>query len=153
MGEPPSLYGTYFILIAAAFMLGNFTAGRIRVRIGLARTIVLASVGAVLGTSVCLAFFAFGVWTPWALFVPMMFTTFVQGVALPNAQAAIVSVDPEAAGAASGLGGFLQMGLGAVAAQGVGSMQLGSPLPMAVGIWACTCAMLLFGLWAVRQRV
>ena len=64
-------------------------------------------------TLVTLALMLAGVWTPWAIFLPTSFGAFAQGVALPNTQAAFVSVHPQAAGTASGLGGFLQMGLAA----------------------------------------
>ena len=61
-----------------------------------------------------------GWWSPWALFLPTSLAAFAQGVAMPNSQAAFVSVDPQAAGAASGLGGFLQMGIAAAGGAGGG---------------------------------
>ena len=71
-------------------------------------------------------------------------------MALPNTQAAFVSVDPQAAGTASGLGGFLQMGLAAVVAQIVGSIQDGTPYPMAIGMSLCAAAALISALVAIR---
>ena len=69
---------------------------------------------------------------------------------MPNTQAAFVSVDPQAAGTASGLGGFLQMGLAAVVAQIVGSIQDGTPYPMAIGMSLCAAAALISALVAIR---
>ena len=55
-----------------------------------------------------------------------------------------------AAGTASGLGGFLQMGTAAVAAQVVGSIQDGTPYPMAIGMTFCAAAALTAALVALR---
>ena len=92
---------------------------------------------------VTLALMLAGYWTPWAIFLPTSFGALFQGVALPNTQAAFVSVDPQAAGTASGLGGFLQMGLAALVAQIVGSIQDDTPYPMAIGMCLCAAAALL----------
>ena len=52
-----------------------------------------------------------------ALFVPHIIIGFGNGLLLPNAIAGAVSVRPQAAGTAAGITGFIQMGLGAAAAQ------------------------------------
>ncbi len=49
---------------------------------------------------------------------------------MPNAMAGAISVDPRAAGAASGLAGFLQMLVAAGFAQAAGTWQNGTPFPM-----------------------
>ena len=112
--------------------------------------ILLGSLGSLAGALVTLALMLAGSWTPWALFLPTSFGAFAQGVAMPNTQAAFVSVDPQAAGTASGLGGFLQMGLAAVVAQIVGSIQDGTPYPMAIGMSLCAAAALISALVAIR---
>ena len=90
--------------------------------------ILLGSIGAVVFTAIMTALMAGGAWTPWALFLPTAGAAFAQGIAMPNAQAAFVSVAPHVAGAASGLGGFLQMGIAALVAQIVGSIQDDTPI-------------------------
>ena len=152
LGRPASEYGLMFVLISGAFMLGNFAAAPLRParrprpddrpgRAGLAgrRPDPLALVMA-------------GIWTPWALFLPTSLGAFAQGLALPNTQAAVVSVDPSAAGAASGLAGFLQMGLAGLAAQIVGSIQDGTPYPMVIGMTFCAVISLLCALAAAGGR-
>ena len=52
------------------------------------------------------------------------------GFAIPNAQAGALSIEPAAAGTASGLSGFLQMLIAAIFAQVAGSLQDGTPYPM-----------------------
>jgi MFS transporter, DHA1 family, multidrug resistance protein len=152
MRRPASEYGLMFVLVSAAFMAGNFLAGRYSARVGTDRMIVLGSLGSLAGALVTLGLMAAGHWTPWALFLPTSFGALAQGVALPNTQASFVGADPRVAGTASGLGGFLQMGLAAVVAQVVGSIQDGTPLPMAIGMSLCAAAALTSALVAVHHR-
>jgi DHA1 family bicyclomycin/chloramphenicol resistance-like MFS transporter len=152
LGRPASEYGLLFILISGAFMLGNFAAARFSMRIGLNRMIVLGSIGSLLGTLILLALVMAGIWTPWSLFLPTSLGAFSQGLALPNAQAAAISVDPRAAGAASGLSGFLQMGLAGLAAQIVGTLENGTPYPMVIGMTLCATISLGCALAAASTR-
>lgn len=52
---------------------------------------------------------------PLALFVPLAFTTLSNGLVLPNAIANAISIRPDLAGAAAGLSGAVQLGIGALA--------------------------------------
>lgn len=151
LGRPASEYGLMSILVSGAFMLGNFAAARYSNRIGSNRMILLGSGGALAGAVLMGGLLLAGWWSPWTLFLPTSLAAFAQGLALPNSQAAFVSVDPPAAGAASGLGGFLQMGIAAAAAQVVGSLQDGTPWPMAIGMMLCAAAALIAALVAIRH--
>jgi DHA1 family bicyclomycin/chloramphenicol resistance-like MFS transporter len=73
-----------------------------------------------------------GEWTGWAIFLPGTGMAFANGLIMPHAQAAAVSINPRIAGSASGLMSFLQMTVGAVFAQAAGVVQDGTPLPMAI---------------------
>lgn len=150
LDRPPSEYGLMFILISASFMAGNFLAARVSRRIGIERMIVLGSVGTVAGAVLILVLVPTVYATPWALFVPMMLVAFAQGTSIPNSLAAVISINPEIAGAASGLAGFIQMGTAAVAAQTIGSIQNGTPWPMAIGMAVCAALMLVFALFATH---
>ena len=86
-----------------------------------------------------------------ALFLPTSLGTFSQGLAMANAQAAAVNVDLYAAGAASGLSGFLQMALAGLGAQIVGSIGATTPYPMAIGMCFCAAMALACALVAVRS--
>jgi DHA1 family bicyclomycin/chloramphenicol resistance-like MFS transporter len=152
MGRPASEYGLMFVLISAGFMLGNFAAARLSARHGVDRMILAGCLGSLAGAVLTLVLMLAGWWSPWAVFLPMALGAFGQGVALPNTQAAFISVDPQAVGTASGLGGFLQMGLAAVVAQVVGSIQNGTPYPMSVGMVLCASASLAAALVAVRHK-
>ena len=148
--RPPSEYGLMFILVSASFMAGNFLAARVSRRIGIERMIVLGSIGTVVGAALILVLVPAVYATPWALFVPMMLVAFAQGTSIPNSLAAVISINPEIAGAASGLAGFIQMGTAAIAAQTIGSIQNGTPWPMAIGMAVCAALMLVFALFATH---
>lgn len=133
-GLSASQYGLCFMIVSGAFMIGNYSAARLTKRIGIANMILLGSTGTLLGAVAALLAVAFGEFGAWGVFLPMGVTALFQGLAVPNAQAAVVSVHPEIAGSASGLGGFVQMGIAATTAQIVGSFQTGSAMPMVVGM-------------------
>ena len=130
MGEPASVYGIFFIAISAAFMVGNFIAGRLSERIGVERMVLIGSWLALTGTVISLLSFLLLGWTPWALFGPGALLAFGNGLAMPNSMAGSISVDPRNAGAASGLTGFLQMLVSALFAQLAGIWQNGTPFPL-----------------------
>jgi DHA1 family bicyclomycin/chloramphenicol resistance-like MFS transporter len=137
MGRPATEYGLWFITISAAFMLGNFVAARTSVQIGMDRMIIGGASLALAGVLVALVLAFASVWTPAALFLPTALTAFAQGLSIPNAQAGAISSAPDIAGAASGLSGFLQMGLAAVFAQVVGLIQDGTPYPTLFAMLLC----------------
>lgn len=120
MGEPPSSYGLWFMIVSVGYFAGNFCTGRFAVRLGVDRMI---GIGAVIGLFGILALAAIG-WlgllTLPGLFLPMAVVALSNGLTLPNGTAGAVSVNPRAAGAAAGLSGALQMLVGAGAAVLVG---------------------------------
>ncbi len=130
MDEPASVYGLFFIMVSAAFMVGNFAAGRISERVGIERMVVIGSWIAVSGPVISSLWFVVLGWTPWALFGPGILLAFGNGLAMPNSMAGSISVDPRNAGAASGLTGFLQMLMAAIFAQFAGMWQNGTPFPL-----------------------
>ena len=149
--RPPSEYGMMFIVVSAAFMAGNFAAARLAPRLGINRMVLGGSAGTLFGTLLLLVLVPAVYTTPWALFLPMMVVSFTQGMSLPNSIAAAISIRPDLAGAASGLAGFLQMGTAAVAAQITGSIQAGTPYPMAIGMTVCAASMMASAVFAVRH--
>jgi DHA1 family bicyclomycin/chloramphenicol resistance-like MFS transporter len=100
------------------------------VRIGMAR---LMTAGIALQAVAALAGFALargGVWHPAALFLPWTVIGFGQGLALPNLTASAVALAPRHAGTASGLLGFGQQFLGAVAVQAMAVTSTATPVPV-----------------------
>lgn len=110
----PSQYGFYFGIISLGYMFGNFLSGRYAGRVGINRMMLSGNIVGAAGMLLAIALFGTGVHHPLSLFGPVFFTGVGNGLTLPSANAGIVSVKPHLAGSASGLGGALQIGGGAV---------------------------------------
>ena len=122
----PSTYGLWFACVAIGYALGNFLAGRFTEHFGIARMILAGSALAVIATLLPPPLFALGLAGPASLFLPMMLTGLANGLSLPSAISGAVSVRPEIAGAASGLSGAAQIGMGAVLSAVAGAVLAGS---------------------------
>ena len=141
-------YGLWFVAISLAYMFGNFAAGRWSARFGvdfMVRAGVAVTVaGAAVGIGWILLEPARG---PEVIMVPQMIIGFASGFMLPSALAGAVSVRPQAAGAAAGITGFMQMGLGAATSQLIGHLLDGAPtgLPLAaIVLVLCACGLVAF---------
>jgi DHA1 family bicyclomycin/chloramphenicol resistance-like MFS transporter len=139
MGRSSAEYGLWFVLLSTGYMMGNFVAGRWSSRHGIDTMVwwgvVLGSGFAILQVVTVLMFPDSIV----AVFLPQIIMGFANGFLLPNAIAGAVSVRPQASGTASGVTGFLQMGLGAAVAQLVGHLitHASTALPMVLVALAC----------------
>lgn len=122
LGASPSQYGLYFGLVAGGYMLGNYFSGRYSRSVGMNRMMLFGSLTSTVGMLLALALFAGGLMHPFSLFVPVFFTGIGNGMTLPSANTGIVSVRPRLAGSASGLGGSMQIGGGAVLAMFAGAL-------------------------------
>jgi DHA1 family bicyclomycin/chloramphenicol resistance-like MFS transporter len=118
LGRTSAEYGAWFFVPSLGFMAGNFAVSRLTARHGIDTLIwsgvVLTIVGCLLNLFVYLAFPG---WEMITIFVPQVVIGFGNGLLLPTSVAAAVSIRPQVAGTASGLTGFIQMGIGASAAQ------------------------------------
>ena len=130
----PSQFGIYFAAITVGYMIGNFVSGRFAQRIGIYLMMSWGNfmVGAGVAIS-CLLYFLIEK-NPLVFFLPMTLVGIGNGMTLPNSNAGIVSLYPKLAGAASGLGGFIQIFLGALFSIAAGFV-LGpqsDPLPLLI---------------------
>lgn len=105
--------GGYFGIVAFGYMTGNFLSGRYAQRAGINRMMVTGGLVAAGGAVLSLVLFGSGLLHPLSLFGPMFFVGVGNGLTLPSANAGIVSVRPQLAGSASGLGGAIMIGGGA----------------------------------------
>ncbi|CAN1543522.1 ProP Permeases of the major facilitator superfamily [Rhabdaerophilaceae bacterium] len=147
---PKLQYGLWFVAIALAFMCGNYMSGRFAERVGVEHLIYRGNVISVVGAVIMLATSLFGQLSPVTLFLPIMLTSFAAGLVLPSAAAGGIGIDPQAAGASSGLLGFSQMGLGALASFAGGKVTTDSALPLAGFILFFAFAALIAG-WFARR--
>ena len=129
---PKDVYGLWFVIIAVGYMVGNFLSGRFSQRVGISRMIAAGNALGVICGVLITVLSLIGIFTPAALFVPAFIMSIGNGLVLPSAISAAVSVDVQAAGAASGLTGFLQAGIGGIATYLAGAIVSGSALPVAL---------------------
>jgi DHA1 family bicyclomycin/chloramphenicol resistance-like MFS transporter len=118
LGRSSAEYGLWFFIPSFGFMAGNFMVSRLARRFGIDALIwwgiVLTIVGALLNIALYLA--APG-WDMVTIFLPQIVIGMGNGLLLPTAVAGAVSIRPQVAGTASGMTGFIQMAIGAAAAQ------------------------------------
>jgi len=134
MHRTPAEYGMWFALGSLGYMSGNFTVSRLSERFGV--DILIAAGIAVqifcAAISLLLVLYAWEL-GPFIIFGPQFLISYGNGLALPTSIAVAVSIRPHAAGSASGLTGFTQTALGAIATQGVSFALVGAvdAMPMA----------------------
>jgi len=130
LGRSATEYGLYFMCFPLGYCSGNWVSSRLSGRVGIEKMILT-------GASLCFVIVAAqsalvlaGHLSPALIFVPGGLMSFAQGLALPNAQAGAIRVNPTLAGSAAGLGVFVQMLLSAVSAETYGLLADGTALPM-----------------------
>ena len=142
MGRSPIEYGMYFGAVAFGYIVGNFITARFGMRLGQSRVIRLGLLSSPVFLLVMAAMFAVGWMHPLVMFGPMFAVGAANGLVMPGTIAGAVSVRPDAAGAASGLAGSLQIGLGALIAPFVGAI-------MGSTVWPLVASMLVVSLLAI----
>lgn len=155
LGQSPFEYGLWFALCAIGYSTGNFLSGRFSQARGIERMVRDGSVISVVGCAAFVALFAAGANHPASLFGPMILIGIGNGLVLPNATAAVISLKPEASGAASGLLGAMQIGCGALASIGGALAAAGgaSPVGLSLYLTAMSVAALALAFAALRSRV
>ncbi len=111
-------YGLWFFIPSIGFMSGNFAVSRLTARFGIDALIwwgiALTIAGCLLNV---LVYVALPGWEMATIFLPQIIIGFGNGLLLPTSVAGAVSIRPQVAGTASGATGFIQMSVGAMAAQ------------------------------------
>lgn len=108
--------GALFALTAIGYAAGNFLAGRYSVRVGMNRMILAGTLVTTLGLAALTLLTLAGLSGPVVFFGLTVFMGLGNGICLPSANAGMLSVRPELAGTASGLGGAILIGGGAALA-------------------------------------
>ncbi|MDW4548054.1 Bcr/CflA family efflux MFS transporter [Defluviimonas sp. D31] len=110
---PPSLLGLYFAAPAIGYAAGNYISGRYSVAVGLNRMVLAGTAITTAGMLFLAALDLAGLAGANAFFGLTIAVGIGNGMALPNANAGMLSVRPGLAGTASGLGGAIMIGGGA----------------------------------------
>lgn len=150
----PAEVGYFFALPALGYLAGNFASGRFTARVGLNR-MVLA------GTLVCLAAMVValladlaGIVRPAIFFGAVGVMGLGNGLVMPNATVGMMSVRPDLAGTASGIGGALTVGGGAALSALAGALLHpgAGALPLLAIMTASASGALVAILWVLRRE-
>lgn len=140
----PDTYGYWFMLVAASYMLGNFLTSRFAGRLGVDRMIWTGSLVSLCGLTIALVLSLLPDWSPARLFIPLALNALGNGLTIPSATAAALSIRPDHAGAAAGTTGAIQLGTGALAAFSLGWLVTIWPYALTLAMWAMAiCGLLL----------
>lgn len=117
-----SRIGLLFAITAVGYMAGNFFAGRYSVRLGMNKMVLIGTTITTLGLIALAVITAAGLSSAVMFFGLTITMGLGNGIALPSANAGILSVRPDLAGTASGLGGAVMVGGGAALAALAGAV-------------------------------
>lgn len=118
MGRSSAEYGAWFALGSIAYMAGNLTSARLTPKLGGPRMIWIGLTMQIVGSAINLMWGLTGhSANPAFFFITQMIVAYGNGYVMSNVAAGAISVRPQAAGTASGVMGFVQMGFGAIVSQ------------------------------------
>ena len=153
-GLSPAAVGYYFAAPAIGYALGNFLSGRYSVRLGIERMVLAGAIVSTLPLAAALVLDLAGTSHPLTFFPFVGLMALGNGLLLPNANAGMMSVRPELAGTASGLGGTMTIGGGAALAALAGallSVESGAS-PLLMLMLVSSAASIPSILWVMRRR-
>ncbi|WP_299679441.1 multidrug effflux MFS transporter [uncultured Roseobacter sp.] len=153
-GLSPFWVGIYFGAPALGYFFGNMFTGMLAQRVGLNRLVLIGSLINAFGVLLSLLIFLIGQGSALSFFGLMTFVGLGNGLVIPNATAGMLSVRPQLAGSASGLGGAIMIGGGAALSMLAGaalSEQTGA-LPLLVIMLATSTAAVISILLVYRRE-
>lgn len=109
----PMMVGATFAAPSTGYAFGNFLAGRYSARFGVLPMILAGIALLTTGLGIVLLLFLLGLGSFSLFLTAMVFVGLGNGMTIPNATSAMLSVRPKLAGTASGLGGAIMTGGGA----------------------------------------
>jgi DHA1 family bicyclomycin/chloramphenicol resistance-like MFS transporter len=129
-GLSPTLLGLALGAPAVGYFFGNFISGRYSMSVGVDRMVLRGTLLVSGGLALSLVVFGLGLGNAGTFFALMTFVGLGNGMVIPNATAGMLSVRPQLAGTASGLGGALMIGGGAALSALAGAMLTPGSGPM-----------------------
>jgi DHA1 family bicyclomycin/chloramphenicol resistance-like MFS transporter len=143
LGRTSAEYGMWFFLPSIGFMTGNFAVSRLAARFGIDTLIWWGIAFTIAGCLLnIVVYVGLPGWEMETIFLPQVIVGIGNGLLLPTAVAGAVSIRPQVAGTASGITGFIQMSIGAAAAQLAGYVLAGASnaMPMLLLMLCCGIA-------------
>ncbi|HEY0836776.1 MAG TPA: Bcr/CflA family multidrug efflux MFS transporter [Azospirillum sp.] len=151
-GVPAELYGLLFGLNVVGMMIFNIVNRRLVLKAGSDRVLRAGALAGAVFAVVLAVTGATGTLGLVGIVVPLFAYLSMTGLIAANAMAGAMSVNPAMAGAASGLAGTLQFGVGALASAMIGWFADGSPAPMVLVIGGMGIAAALAALAVQSER-
>ena len=118
----PAVVGYWFTAPSIGYLIGNYISARWAMRIGMNTLILVGSIVTAAVLVAALVADLAGMEHPLIFFGAVAFVGLGNGLVLPSANAGMLSVRPELAGTASGLGGAMNVGGGALLASLAGAL-------------------------------
>ncbi|NMG48097.1 Bcr/CflA family efflux MFS transporter [Azoarcus communis] len=153
MGLSKTVYGALMFSMSGAYLIGTVLCRRLLKRYGVHRTVAIGGAFSLVGGTVLGVLALAGVFSVWAIMVPVYLFMLGHGIHQPCGQSGAVGPFPQAAGAASALSGFLMMLSAFGMGHWLGISMDGSVFPLTNGIWfwGVMTAAVAWGLvWRVR---
>ena len=153
-GMSPAELGLFFGAPALGYFVGNGISGRYSRLVGVDRMVLVGALGQFAGLVTLLALSAAGMTSAWVFFGFVTFVGLGNGLVIPNATAGMLSVRPHLAGTASGLGGAIMIGGGALLSALAGWL-LGfgtTSLPLVALMVACSAASVVAITLTIRRN-
>ncbi|PZO03922.1 MAG: multidrug transporter [Hyphomicrobiales bacterium] len=138
MGRGSDVYGAYFIINAAGYMIGNFAMARLVIRIGAPRMVYLGLAISSVALTIAVPLALSPAWSPIMLFLPLALSAIGNGMTIPGSTAEALSARPELAGSAAGLMGAIQLGLSALMTVLISWLVTVWPPSLVVMMWLLT---------------
>mgnify|MGYP000226706422 FL=1 len=137
-GLEPKDLGFWFGAPAIGYVLGNFLSGRFSTKIGLDKMIFLGVTTALFGVSISMTISLLDHGSVLSFFGLMTLVGLGNGMSIPNATAAMMSINPKLAGTAAGLGSAIMIGGGAGLSAIANFILIpgSSEIPLIVLMWA-----------------
>jgi len=153
-GLPPSILGFYFGAPALGYMLGNFVSGRYSMRFGVNKMVLWGATLSTSGVSISLLLFLLGLGDVNTFFGFMTFVGLGNGMVLPNATSGMLSVRSHLAGTASGLGGAIMIGGGALLSALAGALLIPGrgPYPLLWIMLVVSALAILSIIWVISRE-
>jgi DHA1 family bicyclomycin/chloramphenicol resistance-like MFS transporter len=147
--------GIFFALPALGYALGNFLTGRFSARLGTERMVLAGVIVQLVAMVLLCAVSLADAMAAWIFFGLVGAGVGIgNGLTIPNASVGMMSVRPELAGSAAGLGGALTIGGGAGLSSVAGILLVpgASELPLLILMLVSTLGAWAAILWVVRRN-
>lgn len=148
----PQTLGFYFGIIPTGYLIGNFFTSRYATRLGIGIMILAGGIVATFGMLLVLILWSLGMQSAGIFFGGVFFVGLGNGLTMPSATSGLLSVKPELAGSASGLGTATMIGMGAALSAIAGALigPTSGAWPLILIMLGCCVAGIVLALYTNR---